>query len=450
MTSERTHYDAIIVGTGPGGGTVARELTRGSQKVLILEWGDREPVTASFGQALRELFVPGQSFLFTPDLMGVARGITTGGSSIYFCGTAYEPNFEMLAKYGIDIRDEVAEARAELPIAPLAPELIGPKSQRIMASAQALGFDWQPLDKFFYQEHCESSEPMGFYCAPSYESKWNARMWVDEAVASGAVLQTGARVREVLVEGKTATGVVYTQAGQTLRAHADKIVVSAGGIGSPMILRASGIRGAGEDFFVDPLIFAMGQVDELEGPSELPMSAGINCVDDGYMMTDFFSPRPLHVAAALQVGRVGQLRARAYARSLGIMVKAKDLLGGHLSKRGGVRRRLAREDAAKLQHGYERARAILAEAGARSIYKTGTLAAHPGGTVKVGELLDENLRTEFSNLYVCDCSVVPEAWGLPPTLALIGFGKRLARHLLGAEKPASANVSAVATAGGRG
>jgi glycine/D-amino acid oxidase-like deaminating enzyme len=160
MTSK--HYDAIIVGSGPGGATVARDLARGSQSVLILEWGNCEPVSAGVGQALRELFTPGKSFLLTPDLMGVARGITTGGSSIYFCGTAYEPNFEMLAKYGIDLRDEVAEARDELPIAPLAPELIGPKSQRIMQSARALGHDWQPLDKFFYQEHCKSSEPMGF------------------------------------------------------------------------------------------------------------------------------------------------------------------------------------------------------------------------------------------------------------------------------------------------
>ena len=37
--------------------------------------------------------------------------------------------------------------------------------------------------------------------------------------------------------------------------------------------------------------------------------------------------------------------------------------------------------------------------------------------------------TEYDNLYVCDCSVIPEAWGLPPTLTLIGLGKRLAKHL---------------------
>ena len=33
------------------------------------------------------------------------------------------------------------------------------------------------------------------------------------------------------------------------------------------------------------------------------------------------------------------------------------------------------------------------------------------------------------NLYVCDCSVMPDAWGLPPTFTLVALGKRLARHL---------------------
>jgi choline dehydrogenase-like flavoprotein len=37
--------------------------------------------------------------------------------------------------------------------------------------------------------------------------------------------------------------------------------------------------------------------------------------------------------------------------------------------------------------------------------------------------------TEFDNLFVCDCSVIPEAWGLPPTTTIIGLGKRLAKHL---------------------
>jgi choline dehydrogenase-like flavoprotein len=73
----------------------------------------------------------------------------------------------------------------------------------------------------------------------------------------------------------------------------------------------------------------------------------------------------------------------------------------------------------------------LQKAGARGILKTAYLAAHPGGTVKIGDLLDSDLKTDYDNLYVCDCSVIPEAWGLPPTLTIIGLGKRLAKHLTG-------------------
>jgi choline dehydrogenase-like flavoprotein len=430
MTTERTHYDAIVVGTGPGGATVARELARSSQRVLILEWGGNEPVTGKPGQTIRELFTPGKSLLLTHGPMALVRGITVGGSSLYFCGTAFEPPFEMLERHGIGIRDEVAEAHAELPIGPLPPKLLGPMATRIMESAQSLGLDWKPMPKFIYPEHCPSPEPMGFYCAPTYAAKWNGRMWVDEAVEHGAELRTGAKVHKVLVEDSTAKGVAFTSAGRTREAHAEKVVIAAGGIGSPIILRASGLRRAGHDFFYDPVVCAMGEVGGVDWAPEMPMSAGLLCADDGYMLTDLCVPKALYLLQTAQVGRLHKLGA--HRRTLQIMIKAKDGLGGHLTDRGGVRKRLAPEDKAKLLHGYERAKSILAHAGARGIYKSGYLAAHPGGTVKVGELLDANLQTEFENLYVCDCSVIPEAWGLPPSLTLIGLGKRLARHLLGA------------------
>jgi choline dehydrogenase-like flavoprotein len=91
---------------------------------------------------------------------------------------------------------------------------------------------------------------------------------------------------------------------------------------------------------------------------------------------------------------------------------------------------LDKNEKQKLLRGYERARGILKNAGAKGIFRTHYLAAHPGGTVKVGDIVDSNLMTEFDNLFVCDCSVIPEAWGLPPTTTIICLGKRLAKHLV--------------------
>src|SRR5919198_365020 len=138
-------FDAIVVGSGPGGATVARELTRRGRKVLILERGDRAPVTGSMAQTLRELWMPARSLFVTNRLLAVLRGVTVGGSSVYFFGTAWEPPYELFAKHGVDLRPQVAEAKRELPIAPLPPELMGPSARRVMASAAELGYDWKPI-----------------------------------------------------------------------------------------------------------------------------------------------------------------------------------------------------------------------------------------------------------------------------------------------------------------
>ena len=150
-------------------------------------------------------------------------------------------------------------------------------------------------------------------------------------------------------------------------------------------------------------------------------------VDEGYLMTDMahsFATTAIFAAGVLRFDKIFSRR-----NTLQIMVKAKDELGGRLTDSGGIRKILDENETRKLLRGYERAKKILKNAGAKGIFKTGYLAAHPGGTVKVGKVLDSNLKTEYDNLYVCDCSVIPKAWGLPPTSTIIGLGKRLAKHL---------------------
>ncbi|MBU2488016.1 MAG: GMC family oxidoreductase N-terminal domain-containing protein [Proteobacteria bacterium] len=440
MVQEKTiQYDAIVAGSGPGGATVARELSRRGMKVLILEWGGGEPLTGSLKQAATMVGVPGQSLLFTAQGLSMARGITVGGSSVIYCGTAFEPPHEMLASYGMDIRKEVAEVRAELPIGPLSDGLMGPQQTRIMESAQDLGYAWNKIDKYLYQDKCLGGCDRCFLGCP-HRAKWTARNWVEEACENGATLITRARVKRVILENGKAVGVTYSQWGREHKALAPLTIISAGGIGTPVILRNTGLKRAGYDFFFDPLITVFGAADDLSGRGEVPMAAGVHLPGDGYMMTDMTVHHSLYEAFSAQVGRVDRLFA--HKRTMAIMIKAKDSLGGHLTDSGGVRKNLAKSDAKKLAHGYERARKILANAGAKNIYKSWYIAAHPGGTAKVNELVDKNLKTEIDNLYVCDCSVIPEAWGLPPTLTLLGLGKRLAAHL--AEKAGRKEEAAAA------
>lgn len=422
-----SRFDAIVVGTGPGGATVARELTAGGARVLMVERGAAAPPTGRARQALRELWWPGRS-MFRSGSVLVLRGVTLGGSSMYYFGTAWPPPYETLAAHGLDLHADAEALRRELNPAPLPRELMGPRAVVLMDSARALGFDWRPIPKFVDQFALRRDGLGGFAAA-----RWTARRFVEQAVAGGATLLTGTRADRVLVERGTVRGVELVRGRSRRVVRSDRVVLAAGGLGSPMILRASGITGAGRDYFYDPVVSVTGTLDGLDAGFEPPMLAAANLADDGYMLTDLCRPRWLHNTLAVAAGRPDQ--ARGYRSQISIMVKAKDGLSGTMTRRGTPGKPLTSADLAKLRRGELDARAILRHAGARSIYRTGYVAVHPGGTAKVGDIVDPNLETEIPGLFVCDASVIPIPWGLPPTFTVMSLGRRLARHICGSTLP---------------
>lgn len=424
----RKSFDAIIVGSGPGGASVAKELVGDNKNVLMLERGDNDPIKGSLFQVAMNAGIPTQSLLFTNlKFLAMVRGLCTGGSSIFYCATAFEPPFKMMDAYGIDLREEVRELRAEIPIAPAEDRLVGVGASLIMKSARELGYDWKKLDKFIYQDKCKPDCYQCSYGCP-HGAKWTARNFVEEATDKGMTLINGAKVSKVLFENGRAVGVRYSKNFKSHDVYAKRVVISAGGVGSPDILKRSGLDQAGRDFFFDPLIMVFGSVKGLGSKGEIQMAAGLHMKKEGYLMVDLNFPTPIYWAQSMPKLRLH----KAFSRddTLMIMIKIKDALGGRITAGGGVRKNLTAGDKAKLKDGYGHARRILKNAGAKGIFSGWTVAAHPGGTVKINHMLDSNLKTTRDNLYVCDCSVIPEAWGLPPTFTLLALGRRLGRHLV--------------------
>jgi choline dehydrogenase-like flavoprotein len=123
-------------------------------------------------------------------------------------------------------------------------------------------------------------------------------------------------------------------------------------------------------------------------------------------------------------------QAGDFANVLPIMVKIRDDLSGKIVNNGIVDKPISKSDQAKLDKGTQIATEILKKAGATKVYSSRVIAAHPGAGIKLGEHLDKNLKTKkLNNLYVCDASVFPEPLGRPPSLSILGMGKRLAKHL---------------------
>jgi choline dehydrogenase-like flavoprotein len=418
-------YDAIVIGSGPGGASVARELARRGMKVLILEQGSATPLEGTLGQMASMAAVPGKGAFLHRDASLLVRAIAAGGTSTINFATAATPPLDLFAAHGVDLAPALAALRAELPMAPLPDRLVGPAAARIMEAARALSIDWNKLDKMIRPQTCRTGCWRCVYGCP-FGAKWTARDFVDEACRHGAQLVDCARVTRMLVEDGRAAGVEFA-AGSGLRtARARIVVLAAGGIGSPRLLHASGLGPRSSPFFSDPVVAVMGSVDGLEGGAEVPMAAGASFHEDGVTLADMTLPRPMYQAFALQVGRIDRLLA--HRRTLSIMVKIRDEIGGGVGPRW-VDKTLRPADRRRFRHGIGLARAILDRAGARHVFKSWHFAAHPGGSVPIGKGVDRDLQTATPGLYVCDASVLPQAWGLPPTLTLLCLGKRLGDHL---------------------
>ncbi len=421
-------WDYLVVGSGPGGATVARELSRAGKKVLLLEKGKNPPLRDSFWQYLRYQLIPFRSLLFTYRWVAMVRGIISGGSSIFYYGTAFPVPISMLKKYGVDITKEVEQVKKEIPFQLLPEDALTPMAKRIQDTAKSLGYKWERLHKFMDFTSRKPGQPFGYYGDPT-DVKWTSRHFIREATQNGAKVLSGVSVEKVLFEGDRAVGVRVKTGWKKQDIYAKTIILSAGGIGTPVILKKSGMDGVGKNFFFDPLITVGGEVEDIKVASEIPMSAGYHFEKEGFMMTDMSVPRMVDAIFSLMVLRPDKIFAQR--KTLRIMIKIRDDLGGYISKFGQIKKRLTANDRKKFDEGYRIARKILEKAGARRIYKTWYIGAHPGGTVKIGEFLDANLKLKNrENLYVCDCSVIPEPWGLPPTMTIVALGKYLTKKLI--------------------
>jgi choline dehydrogenase-like flavoprotein len=430
--------DVIVVGSGPGGATVARELTQKGKTVLILERGYDHRNKFYYGTYLGALrYSDRMSLLFSEEGLNIISPIMVGGATSMYAGCAAAPPPWLKYKYGVDIDAEVKETIAELKITPLPADLRGMASTRIARAGQALGYDWFAQPKFMIPEksnhqgkhfNCQANCMLGCRC----HAKWNAAEWVDEAVAGGARIRKCARVHKVLTDDGRVFGVEGKIGGVKFTAGAETVVLAAGGIGSPRILQNSGMNAAGVGMTMDATTMIYGVTREKGIGKEPPMSWSWENPDAGYMLSTLTDPWLLYPLAAARKGIGPALRWFQWNRMLGIMIKVKDDISGGIYPDGKIRKPLTADDNERLNQAYEVCKRILVEAGAKksSIFMRPMIGTHPSGTVRIGDVLDTNLKTEIDGLYVCDASVFPEALDRPTVLTIIGLAKRLAKVII--------------------
>jgi hypothetical protein len=423
MTQKNSDYDAIIIGSGTSGATIARELSKQNKKVLIIERGG--------DVALKENFKTIAAIADTVKLgdggLAAARAITTGGSTSLYFGVVSYPNLATFGALGIDLSGELDAVKRELPIASLPEELLGEKSRSLRDAAVARGHTWHKRDMLVDLAQCS-----GGY---SYASKWKAKSYLNEALDNGAVLVSQATVSRVIVDNGQAVGVEYTTrkrlgSKQVHRVYGTKIILAAGELASPKILRDSGVKGIAErGFFCTPGHAIYGLVPGMKGKDCFVSSMGCDDYDGDIGLGDANMSAQFH--RLMMLGGFKPRHLFSFSQCVGIGVKVNDGLGGTLDQDGRFYKQFDPGVHDKLRKGKLEAIRILEKVGARHIVDFGlSVAGRVGGMVRIDEHLDANLETGFRNLHVCDGSVIPDDMKGPPTVTLVCLGKYLSKRLL--------------------
>jgi len=426
---EGREVEFLIVGSGAGGATLARELARRQRDVLALEKGSYETQLGTLRDTFRYMDNNKVTKLPITSREGTIlwRAFLAGGSTVVALANMTPCLQQELAEYGITLDQELAEAEEEIKFAPIDETLVGEGSRRIGQAARALGYEMERMPKAIDPAKCKKCGMCTSGC--QFEAKWTALDYLLEAVKKGADLVCDTQVFEVLVENGRASGVKAMGPNGVLEYRARTVILAAGGLTTPVILQASGIDGAGMQLFIDLYVNTVGVTKDVGMLGE-PAMALVNHQfhqSKGFVLSPYV---PTYRASALaEFGAKGlTLRRR---KLIGLMAKTADELEGRVYPDGTFSKPVTERDWARLNEGSTISAEILCEAGAdpRSIVASKIQGAHPGGTAAIGKIVDRDLQTEIGNLFVCDASVLPKAPGLPPILTILALAKRLAKVL---------------------
>jgi choline dehydrogenase-like flavoprotein len=482
VAAEHLTADAVVVGTGAGGGPVAAILAEAGLDVVVLEAGPRletDDFTGDEAAMTERLY--GMA-LAAGSGLAVYAGRCVGGSTVINDALCFRPPPEILAswrdEYGLTGLTDAAFAPhvdavwRDVHAEPTDRAHLNRNAHRLGLGAKRLG--WAASATPRNVKGCANLWLCNLGC-PSGAKQSTLVTYVPRAERAGARVLAGVRVERVRIEGGGVRGIVATRRGGdgrptgTLTVDAPLVCLAAGVLGTPSLLQRSGLpAGDGVQFHTSVHVSARFR-EPIHGYYGPTMAYAIHELSDvnGHegpgVMIESVAGHPLVTAptipgfGAAHAAVMAQLPYLARA-----LIVIRDRSRGRIDAGGTLAYDVVPQDLERLRAGMiGAARAYLA-AGAlevhvpvhgvaplrstRDLARVESLDLSPsrfalvyavhlfGGAPMGGRAIDPcdetGRRREARGLYVTDASVLPTNTGVNPQITIMANALRIARGIV--------------------
>ncbi|MFH2005376.1 MAG: GMC family oxidoreductase [bacterium] len=482
---EELECDVVVVGTGPGGAIVGKELAEEGHAVVFVEEGKLHRRDSFDGSGLTSInnFYRGHGTMVAwgNGVVPILAGRLVGGSTAINTAICFRTPEWILDEWCERLgTDQLTAARLErhferverhINVQPNDPKVIGPVGDIVARGCDKLGWSHFVLRR--NAPDCDSQGCCDWGC-PSGARLSMDRNYIPMALERGSVLFTESKATRVVIENGKAVGIVAESVvrKKKIRIRAQAVVLAGGAVPTPLLLLSQGICNSsgqlGRNLSLHPGVPASAEFDHpVEAYKYSPSGVGVDQFHrEGFMLVNVGLDINMVSSAQPINGRRFTEFMDKYDRiaTMGVLVKDSTRNGRVRVGPGGsplVSYWLQKADLRQLRQGVTRIFEIFRAAGAKRCYPLGHrmpvlesredveayrtrklvasdlvwTAFHPLGTAEMGydpatSVVNLDHEThDVKRLFIVDGSTVPGPTAVNPQLTIMAMATRAAERI---------------------
>ncbi|MFT3772091.1 MAG: GMC family oxidoreductase [Minicystis sp.] len=483
--------EVLVIGSGPGGAVVAKELAEAGRDVILIEEGPpfgvndfRQEAGESMRRTMRESgsrATRGNAYL--PTMQAIALG---GGSLVNSAICARSPVSVLdfwTEKTGLSLSRAALDPHYErvekfLFVGPTPTEVQGERNLRFKRGCDALGLRSEPT--YRNVKGCKGSGECFTGCRNGSKQSTDVS-YVPAAIRAGARVYTSVRAEYVMASGRRVTGVrgrviepFSWREGHPVEIEAKAVVLAAGCMQTPVILQKSRLceesKWVGKELQLHPGLAIMAIYDEPIDPWQGATQGyhSLHFIEEHIKLEVLWSPPAVLAARLPGIGHDYQRYLLQYDRMapFDVIIAAERSRGTVRARRSGWDPDIAFHfddaDMALIQRGLGILSDICWASGAigilpgihgvpelltkkedAEVLKTKKLVAadtisaanHAFGTTRMSKrpedgVVDEHGRChDLDNLYISDTGIFPGSPAVNPMLTVMAMADRIAQGI---------------------